>query len=72
MSFFDDKSMDGLTAEQQASKAIKHLLQRVKDDDRLYYLIGAGSQSFNLLTEAYSTLTGTDLVALRKSLTGVA
>lgn len=71
MSFFDHKSMDGLSPEQQALKAIKYLLQRVKDDDRLYHLIGAGSQSFDLLTEAYATLAGLDLVEIRKSLAGV-
>lgn len=71
MSLFTHKSMEGLTAEQQATKALKHLLQKLKDDDRLYYLIGAGSQSFDLLTEAYATLAGVDLAELRKSVSGV-
>jgi glycerate-2-kinase len=68
MSLTDHKSMEGLSPEQQATKAIKHLLQRVKDDDSVYFLIGAGSQSFDLLTEAYATLTGNDLSVIRKEL----
>lgn len=68
MGLYDDRQMEGLTGEQQATKAIKHLLQKVKSDDRLYFLVGAGSQSFDLLTEAYATLTGSDLEAIRKSL----
>lgn len=70
MSFFDHRSMEGLTAEQQAAKAIKHVLQRLKDDDRVYHLMGAGSQAFDLLTEAHATLTGVDLAELRKSIAG--
>lgn len=72
MSLFTHKSMEGLTAEQQAAKALRHLLQRAKDDDRVYYLIGAGSESFSLLTEAYATLAGVDLAELRKSISGAA
>lgn len=68
MSLFDGRQMEGLTGEQQAAKAIKHLLQKIKSDDRLYHLIGLGSQSFDLLTEAHSTLSGVDLVELRRSL----
>jgi hypothetical protein len=68
MSIYDDKSMEGMTPAEQATKAIKHLLQRVRDDDRVYHLIGLGSESFSLLTEAYCSLTGSDLAVLRKSL----
>lgn len=70
MSLYDGRQMEGLTGEQQAAKAIKHLLQKIKSDDRLYHLIGLGSQSFDLLTEAHATLAGVDLVELRKSLSG--
>lgn len=68
MSLYDNRSMEGLTPEQQATKAIKHLLGRVRADDRLYHLVGLGSQSFDLLTEAYATLTGEDLATMRKAL----
>ena len=67
-SIYEFRQMTGLTAEQQATKAIAHLISKLKTDDRLYHLIGMGSQSFDLLTEAYSTLTETDLPTLRKSL----
>jgi hypothetical protein len=71
MSCLDHRSMQGLTAEQQAKQAIEHLLKRVRDDDRMYFMIGLGSESFALLTEAYATLTGSDVVAIRKLLAGI-
>lgn len=68
MSIYDGKSMEGLTGEQQAAKAIKYLIGRIRADDRLYHLIGLGSEAFDLLTEAHATLSGEDLATLRKSL----
>lgn len=68
MSVFDGKSMEGLTGEQQAAKAIKYLLGRIRTDDRLYHLVGLGSQAFDLLTEARATLSGEDLATVRKTL----
>jgi hypothetical protein len=65
---YTDRAMVGLTGEQQAAKAIAHLLARVQADDRLYHLVGLGSQSFALLTEAHSTLAGVDLGQLRREL----
>lgn len=67
MSILDaDRQMAGLPAEQQARKAIERVLQRMRLDDRLYYIIGPGSQTFDLLTEAYAALTGTDLAEVRR------
>ncbi len=68
MSMYDHRCMEDLTAEQQALKALKYLIARMKADDRLYHLIGMGSQSFDLLTEAYATLSGQDLATLRKEI----
>jgi hypothetical protein len=68
MSLLTYTSMSGLTAEQQATKAIEHLLRRLRNDERLYHLIGMGSESFDLLTEAYASLTGRNLSELRISL----
>jgi hypothetical protein len=68
MSIYDHRCMEGLSAEQQATKALKHVIDKLRTDDRLYHLIGLGSQSFDLLTEAYAALTGEDLAALRKAL----
>lgn len=65
---YSNKSMEGLTPEQQAAKAISHFLGRVKADDRLYHLVGLGSQAFDLLTEAHCALSGEDLATVRKQL----
>lgn len=66
MSIYDHRCMEGLSAEQQATKALKHVIEKLRTDDRLYHLIGLGS--LDLLTEAYAALTGEDLAALRKAL----
>lgn len=68
MSIYGGKQMEGLTPEQQASKAISYFLGRVKADDRLYHLVGLGSQAFDLLTEAHCALSGEDLATVRKAL----
>jgi hypothetical protein len=70
MSIYDGKQMADLSPEQQAAKAISYFLGRVKADDRLYHLVGLGSQAFDLLTEAHCALSGEDLATVRKSLSG--
>lgn len=70
MSIYDGKQMADLPPEQQAAKAISYFLGRVKADDRLYHLVGLGSQAFDLLTEAHCALSGEDLATVRKSLSG--
>lgn len=42
----------------------------MKADDRLYNLVGLGSQAFDLLTEAHCALSGEDLATVRKQLSG--
>jgi hypothetical protein len=64
------KSMDGLSAEDQAKQAIVHVLRQIYRNEKLRHITGAGSESFNLLTEAFSTLTKRDLVELRKETLG--
>jgi hypothetical protein len=64
------KSMDGLSAEDQAKQAIVHVLRQIYRNEKLRHIMGAGSESFNLLTEAFSTLTKRDLVELRKETLG--
>lgn len=68
MSLLTHTSMSGLSAEQQAAKAMQHVLNRVAVDDRLYYLMGQGTQSFDLLTEAYATLTGREVEEIRATI----
>lgn len=41
-----------------AKHAIGHVLQRIRDDKDVRYRLGAGTQSFGQLTEAYALLTG--------------
>jgi hypothetical protein len=49
-----------------AEKAVLHLLRQVQYDGRLAYLIGLGSQSFDLLTQAEAERTGEDHAELKK------
>jgi len=63
-----DRQMANLAPDRQAAVALKHLLCRIKDDERLAHLVGNGSQTFDLVTEAYASLIGTDLAELRKLL----
>jgi signal transduction histidine kinase len=49
--------MDELFPEEQARRAIVHVLARIRDHEVVGYYMGLGSQSFDLLTEAYASLT---------------
>jgi hypothetical protein len=49
--------MDGVFPEEQARRAIVHVLARIRDHEVVGYYMGLGSQSFDLLTEAYASLT---------------
>lgn len=57
-------------SETSAKKAVLHLVDRIKADPRLAYLIGPGSESFELLVTAYAALTGEELDPYRESLLG--
>ena len=48
--------LSDLPADQQAVKALQHVLGRVRLDRRVAHLIGPGSQSFDLMTEALANL----------------
>lgn len=60
-----ERQMADLSPEEQAEKAIRHVLQRVINDGRINYLIGPGSHAFDLLTEAYASITRADLGQVR-------
>lgn len=49
-----------------ADRAVTHLLRQMQGDGMLAYLIGYGSRSFEMLTEAYSERTGEDLETVRR------
>lgn len=51
----------------KADQAVTHLLNAIRDDGRKAYLLGRGTQSFNLLTEAHCERTGEDLAAFREA-----
>jgi len=53
-----------------ADLAVKHIVQLMINDPRLAYLIGPGSQSFDLLTDAWATCMGEPVDAFRERLTG--
>ena len=67
MSIYTHKQMDGLTAEEQAKKAILATLQRIRNHEYAGYYMGFGSQTFDLLTEAYATLTGGNVEQIRRT-----
>lgn len=64
------RQMSHLEAATQAAYALKHLLVRIRDDERLRSQIGMGTQTFDLATEAYANLIGTDLAELRRLVGG--
>lgn len=42
-----------------AKSAIAHVLNAIADDPAKFWLMGAGTQSYALLTDAHAALTGT-------------
>lgn len=54
----------------KSDAAVKHIVQRLINDPRLAYLIGPGSESFELLTDAWATCMGEQVEAFRERLTG--
>lgn len=56
MDLMNYTQMDHLPAEEQAQKAILHVLRQIKENPKIGYHMGMGTQSFSLLTEAAATL----------------
>jgi len=56
MNALTENQMEGMTGEQQAKKAIRHVLEQIKDNPEIGWYLGEGTQSFSLLTEAAATL----------------
>jgi hypothetical protein len=44
----------------KAEIAVAHVLRAIRDDGRKAYLMGLGTQTFTLLTEAYAEANGLD------------
>lgn len=53
-----------------ADLAVKHVVQRMINDPRLAYLLGPGSQSFDLLTTAWAAVMDDQVEAVRERLHG--
>lgn len=49
-----------------AQRAVKHLLERIKEDQATRYQIGFGTQSYELLTRAASVLFDTPVEKVRE------
>jgi hypothetical protein len=62
----DHTSMDGVPPLKQAEVALHHLLTRIRDSERVGYYLGPGSQTFDLVTEAYATLMARPVAEVRK------
>lgn len=61
----ESRQMVGMSEQEQAKKAIAHVLCYLRDNWDAGYHLGLGTQSFALLTECYSNLAGEDLGEFR-------
>jgi len=66
MTHLERKSMDGKNAQEQATLAIQHVLRQIATRPVIYNLMGPGTESFDLLTESFATLTDGSLEELRR------
>jgi hypothetical protein len=62
----DHKSMEGVPPIKQSEVALHHLLTRIRDSERVGYHLGPGSQTFDLVTEAYAALKDRPVADVRK------
>lgn len=67
MNLMTSKQMEGMAAEDQARKAITHVLNQIRDNPDVGWYLGFGTQSFSLLTEAAASLWGEPLENVRES-----
>ena len=61
------RSMRDLAPDAQARKALAHILSRVREDSRVGFYLGYGTESFALATEALASLTGEEVLKVRKT-----
>lgn len=50
---------------EQAKLALGHILNRIHTDERVAWYLGIGTESFAVTTEAYATLIGKPVLAVR-------
>jgi len=63
---WNSTSMDNLSPEAKAQKAIRHVLNRIEEHPEIGYYLGIGTESFALLTEADATFNKADVELTRK------
>ncbi len=56
-----------MTTESKADQAVAHILRQMQLDGRLAYLLGPGSRSYELLTEAYAERHNENVAGFRAS-----
>ena len=67
MNIFTSKRMTGLTPDQQCSRALEHILLKIRDVPYLGWHLCLGTESYALLTEAFASVCGADLGEVRKA-----
>lgn len=61
----EEQAMEGLTVEAKMKKAVAHTLRAISDDPRKYELMGLGTKTFSLLTEAQAASEGRNVADVR-------
>lgn len=49
----------------KAERAVRTMIKRIRDDGRVAYLVGPGSQTYEELTDAYAEIIGEDPIVFR-------
>lgn len=70
MNMLTHTQMQGVPPEEQARRAILVMLKRVRNDQHVGYYVGPGSQTYDLLTEAYAALSGDTVENVRNTFCG--
>lgn len=70
MDLMTNRQMAHLDPTEQAQVALRHMISQIKNNPALKYHLGFGTQTFSNLTEAYASLSGEDLKALREKALG--
>ena len=63
----DFRQMADIPPVAQGKAALFHVLTRIRDHEHVGYYLGPGSQAFDLVTEAYATLTAEDVASVRRA-----
>lgn len=68
VSVFEHAKTLGVVEERTtAEKAVAHILHRMTRGERLAYLLGEGSEAYELLTQAHAEANGEDVAEFRKT-----